>query len=120
MIDKIFAAELDLGEGIVGAGKYMEGAKNAESLSSEFISNMIGAITVVGGLAFLVFFLTGAIKWITAGGDKAKVQEAQAHMSNGLIGLVVLVVGYFAIGLIGGLLGIDILNPLKTLFINSK
>ena len=84
------------------------------------LSNMLSAIvttlTVVGGLAFVIFFTLGGLKWLTAGGDKNKVSEAQAQMTQGVIGLVAIVAGLFIVGLVGGVLGINILNPFKTLF----
>jgi len=87
-----------------------------KSQFGSIISTIVTTLTVIGGLAFAIFFTLGGLKWLTAGGDKAKVQEAQNQMTQGVIGLVVLVAGLFVIGLIGNILGIDILNPFKTLF----
>ena len=103
-------AAINTGGPITGVGVFQTKADSSQV--EIFISTLIGAITVVGGLAFLVFFFLGAIKWITAGGDKAKVQESQAEMINSLIGLIAMVAAYFIVGIVGGLLGIDILNPM--------
>ena len=67
-------------------------------------------------MAFVIFFTLGGLKWLTAGGDKTKVSEAQAQMTQGVIGLVAIVAGLFIVGLVGNVLGIDILNPFNTLF----
>ena len=80
------------------------------------LSAIVTTLTVVGGLAFVIFFTLGGLKWLTAGGDKNKVSEAQAQMTQGVIGLVAIVAGLFIVGLVGGVLGINILNPFKTLF----
>lgn len=87
-----------------------------KSQFGSILSMIITTLTVVGGLAFAIFFTLGGLKWLTAGGDKAKVQEAQNQMTQGVIGLVVIVAGLFVTGLVGRILGIDILNPFKTLF----
>ncbi len=89
-----------------------------ETVKAQFsgtISMIITSLTVVGGLAFVIFFTLGGLKWLTAGGDKAKVQEAQQQMTQGVIGLVAMVAGLFVVGIVGGVLGIDILNPFSTL-----
>lgn len=60
----------------------------------EFLSNLIPALVslllVVGFLAFVFTFLMGGIKWITAGGDKGKHEEAKQTLSNAILGLVIL------------------------------
>lgn len=87
-----------------------------KSQFGSIFSMVVTTFTVIGGLAFAIFFTLGGLKWLTAGGDKTKVQEAQNQMTQGVIGLVAIVAGLFITGLIGGVLGIDILNPFKTLF----
>ena len=75
------------------------------------ISNVLGILTTVGGLLFIYTFLQGAINWISAGGDSGKIQKARDQMTQGVIGLIILVAAYAIIGLIGSVAGIDILNP---------
>lgn len=109
-------ASVDLGpiEGVGVFQKDLEG--NIATQTDLFISQMIGTITIVGGLAFVIYFFIGALKWITAGGDKGKVQEAQSQMTNGAIGLIAITAAFFIIGIVGGVLGIDIIQPMSTLF----
>jgi len=86
---------------------------------SNVLSSVVTTLTVVGGLAFVIYFTLGGLKWLTAGGDKGKVEEAKTQMTQGVIGLVAIVAGLFVTGIVGGVLGIDILNPFNTLFNNS-
>ncbi len=81
--------------------------KNMELL----ISNMVGLFTIVGGLAFLVYFFMGAFNWITSAGDKGKLEKARGHMVDGAIGMIIMVASYSAIGLIGSVIGFDLLSP---------
>lgn len=81
--------------------------KNVELL----ISNMIGLFTILGGLAFLVYFFIGAFNWTTSAGDKGKLEKARGHMMDGAIGMVIMVAAYSAIGLIGSVIGFDLLSP---------
>jgi len=117
-IPTIHAADIPLGSGITGTAPFQavldQGATQTQL--GTLLSNLITTITVVGSLAFVVYFTIGGLKWITAGGDKAKVSEAQTQMTQAAIGLIVIVVSFFIIGIVGAVLGIDILNPFKTLF----
>jgi len=86
---------------------------NADPLTEmeRFISQIIGLITTIGSIIFIVMFLYSALKWITAGGDSSKVEKARDGMVQGVIGLVIMVGAYGIIGLIGTAIGINILNP---------
>ena len=75
------------------------------------ISALLGLATTVGGLLFLYTFIQGALSWVTAGGDSGKIQKARDQMIQGAIGLIILVAAYAVIGLIGTIVGINILNP---------
>lgn len=83
----------------------------AFSVFETIVSNVIGLLTVVGSLVFIVYFLLGAISWISSGGDTSKVGKARDQMVQGALGLVILVMMYAIVGLIGSIVGIDILNP---------
>ena len=69
-------------------------------------------LIIVGGLAFLLYFLMGGLKWIMAGGDKGKLEEAKGAITNGLIGLAVLAASYVIIKFLQAALGLDLLNIL--------
>lgn len=76
-----------------------------------FISNVVGILTVVASLAFILYFMLGAVSWVTSGGDSGKVQKARDQMIQGILGLIVVVAAYGIIGLVGRILGLRILNP---------
>lgn len=75
------------------------------------ISNVIGALTVVAGLFFVIYFIMAGVNWVTAGGDSGKIQKARDQMIQGAIGLVVIVMAYGLVGLISNLVGIHLLTP---------
>lgn len=74
------------------------------------IATLWQTIILVGGLAFLLFFLQGGLAWITAGGDKGKIEEARGKITQGLIGLAVLAASYVIIKFIESAIGLDLLN----------
>ena len=104
-------AQVELGT-IKGTGGFQTGDYK---LLSQFISTIIGVITVVAGLAFLLYFAIGGLKWITSSGEKAKAEEAKTELTQAAVGLIVVAVSYFIAGIVGGVVGIDIFNPLKVL-----
>lgn len=85
-------------------------AGKGPSLFTNFITKTIGVMTVVAFIWFLFVLFTGAIGWLSSGGDKAKLQEAQKKITTGLIGLIIVISAIFLIKIIGNMFGIDILD----------
>ena len=79
------------------------------------ISNVLTILTVIAGISFVLYFLLGGLSWITAGGDKQKVETAKSMMTNGAIGLIIIVVSYSVVWIVGQAIGVDILNPAEVL-----
>lgn len=74
------------------------------------IATLWQTIILVGGLAFLLYFLFGGITWITAGGDKGKIEEARGKITQGLVGLAILAASYVIIKFIETAIGMNLLN----------
>ncbi|MBI2029286.1 hypothetical protein HYT02_02640, partial [Candidatus Gottesmanbacteria bacterium] len=68
------------------------------------ISNIIGVFVVVAGLVFLAQFMLGGFKWLTAGGDKAKLESAQQSLLHAVIGLVIVLAAFAIVSLVGSIL----------------
>lgn len=78
-----------------------------------FISAIIGFLTALGAILFVVSFVLGALEWITSGGDKGKLEKARNRMLHGAIGMVLIIAAYSLLGLLSGIIGVDFLNPAK-------
>jgi hypothetical protein len=91
------------------------GAANCSALSTLelTISRIIGVITMISALFFIVYFFLAAFQWITAGGDSGAINKARDKMTQGVIGLIIIIASYSVIGLVGTVIGLDILNPLN-------
>lgn len=76
-----------------------------------YIGDIIGAITVLAGLFFIVYAFMAAFQWVTAGDDSGKIEKAKNRFIWGTLGLILIVASYAIIGLIGSLIGISILDP---------
>jgi len=90
---------------------YNTAGDNAPDLLNTLLSNIIGFLTIIGGIGFLIYFTIGAISWITAGGDQAKVDTAKKYMTNGAIGMIIIVGAYAIAAIVGQVLGINLLDP---------
>lgn len=76
-----------------------------------YIAIIWRSVVTLGGVAFIIFFLWGGIEWLTAGGDKTKVETAQKMITNAFIGLAILVSSFAIITFIGNAFDIEILKP---------
>lgn len=79
-----------------------------------YLINIWQSIIFIGGLLLILYFIWGAIEWISAGGDSAKVTKARDRMVQSTVGMIVLVGSFAIIGLISALFfggNFDLLNP---------
>lgn len=102
------------GSGLVGPSTAYQPPNTADGALSNLtliISNMIGFATIVGGLFFIVYFILAAYKWLGSSGDAGKLNESRNQMLHGVLGLLIIVAAYSIVGLIGFLIGFNLLNP---------
>ncbi|NLG06766.1 MAG: hypothetical protein GX559_03680 [Candidatus Pacebacteria bacterium] len=76
-----------------------------------WISDIIGVITILATLFFIVYAFVAAFNWITAAGDKGKIEQARNRLVMSTLGLILIVATHAIIGLIGGIIGLELLNP---------
>jgi len=96
------------GEGITGA------PLNSGTVGETF-SNVIGFFLqltmAIAALFVLYMVITGALDWISSGGESDKLKKAQAKIQNALIGvfvlIAVLIIWVFVGGRVLGILGRD-------------
>jgi uncharacterized protein YggT (Ycf19 family) len=82
---------------------------------TNFLSNLIGFLTLLAGLMFLLYFIFAALSWVTSGGEKGKVESAKNQMTQAALGLVIVVAAYAIAGVVGRVLGLNILDPISVL-----
>ena len=58
------------------------------------IARLIKVALGLLGLIFLVLIIVAGFKWMTAQGDEEKVGEAKKQLSNGVIGLIIVLVAF--------------------------
>ena len=113
MLNKIAQVNLAPTDGFRGFGPlglFNRDADTAPDVFTNVLSTIIGVMTVIAFIWFVIQFFLGAVGIVFSGGDKGKVTESRTKMTNSLIGLVVVIAAVALIQLVGTVLGIDILN----------
>ena len=98
------------GEGFGRISEFVTSAQGAVTGLSRVLSLVIGLITLAAAIYFMVQLFISGLGWISAGGDKARLEKAQNRMQHALIGLIIVVAAYALTSIISNILGIDILN----------
>ncbi len=110
------ATDIELGQLRGQGGIGLEGdigqVELGESLVrfSDVLSLTIGVLTVVAFIWFVFKLITGAIGILGSGGDKNKLAEARANITYGIVGLILVISAIFLAGIIGTVLGVNILE----------
>ncbi len=86
------------------------GQLSGEEFFQKLLPALVTLALVVGVLTFLFMLITGAIQWISSGGDKQALESARNKVNNAVIGLVVLFVTFAVMQFIEGFFGINILT----------
>lgn len=86
-------------------------------LFRNLISTVIGLMTLIAIIWFIFLLVSGAISYMSSGGDKNAVESAKKRISNALIGLVIVVISIFIIKLLGYLLGFQDILDFNAMFI---
>ncbi|NCN45610.1 MAG: hypothetical protein COU63_03685 [Candidatus Pacebacteria bacterium CG10_big_fil_rev_8_21_14_0_10_36_11] len=73
---------------------------NEGTTFAEYFIFFWNALISIGAIMVLIFFIWGALEWISSGGDKGKVENARNRITQAFIGLVVLVGSYVIIGFV--------------------
>jgi hypothetical protein len=60
----------------------------------EIAGSVINVIMGFLGIIAVVIILLGGFKWMTAGGDESKIEEAKKLMTAGVIGLVIILAAW--------------------------
>jgi hypothetical protein len=83
---------LDVGEAAKDVLPYADTVVNegAGQGAANLISGFLEITLFLGGILVLLYLIWGAIDWITAGGEKGKIEEARKKITQAIIGLLML------------------------------
>jgi len=97
--------------GSLGSGGNEAGPPAIGSL----IGSIVGMFLIIAFVTTVLYMFLGGFDWITAGGDKAKLQGARDKITNAMIGLIVVGSSWAIMMIVGNFLGIEFPNlPIPT------
>lgn len=109
---KLLADTIDFGQ-LKGVGPLGSPTDTGITNFQTVISSAIGVMTIVAFIWFVFVFITGAIGIISSGGDKTALESASKRITNGIIGVVVVIAAIAVVSLLGTIFGIEFLNISK-------
>src|SRR6185369_8028909 len=74
----------------------------------KFASQILQGVMIVAVLAVFILIIWGAFEWITAGGEKSKVETASGKITGAIIGILVLSASVAIFSLLQTYLGIKV------------
>ena len=95
------------GEGF-GLLNNITSGKDAIEAISKIASTVIGFITITAGVYLIFQLLTASLNWMTASGDKGKLEKAQMQITQSLTGIIMIVAAYAIVSIVGTVLGLDV------------
>lgn len=116
-MNKLLALDLGKIGGGIGLGPWGDianlggGPSAASSAVVDIFSRILGVLTVVAGLWFIIQLITAAFDYINAGENEEQIRKVHQKLINNFVGLSIVVMVYALTAIIGRLVGLDILNP---------
>ena len=101
--------------GFSGEGPLGTGGEGSVGTFSNFLSSVVGLLTIIGAIWFVFLMITGAIGVMTSEGDKAKLESAKNKITYGIVGLVVIIASISVVILVGTLIGFPNILDLEAL-----
>ena len=95
---------------IIGGGKTPGSASYTQGgiALGAIVSQLVGALFIAGFLLTFVYLIMGGFTWVTAGGDKTKLEKARDEITHAIIGLIVVGASYALASLVAQFFGMDI------------
>lgn len=90
-------------------------ADTAPSTFENFISQFIGVLTIVAIIYFTFQIIFAGYAFMGSSGDPKRMEQSKTHLTQNILGLVIVLVALIITNLIGRLFGLDnILNFTET------
>ena len=70
----------------------------------------LGAALGLGGILLFIMLVAGGFKYMTAGGDPKKIEDAQHTLTYAIVGLLLVAGAYLILVLINTITGADVIN----------
>lgn len=82
----------------------------------QIISALLPYIFTVAGMLLLVYLIFGGLQMMTSQGEPKATAAARQHITNALIGFAIIFFAYWAVQLVGRILGLTGANGITQIF----
>lgn len=79
--------------------------KTGGTAFGSIIGGIVGMLFIAGFLLAFLTLLMGALNWITAGGDKTKLESARNQITNAIVGVIIVGSAYAITSLLANFFG---------------
>ncbi len=94
-----------------GAGYVAPGSESSQGNDlPRIVGSIIGILLQVTGVLLIIYLVYAGFLWMTAGGDKAKVEKATTTIRDAIIGLIVIALAYAIASYVVTQLGVAVNN----------
>jgi purine-cytosine permease-like protein len=104
---------------LTGPGIEVKDAAASVTLAEKLITNVIGFLTLIGFIFFVIQVILAGYLFMSSEGDKGKMETARKKLTDGLLGIIVIVVALGLVSLFASVLGIDKVFDLNNFFNNT-
>ena len=109
MVHNLLLAYSLTGPGIVPSG-------DGTSQLDKIVSQVIGIMTIFAVLYFIFIVIIGGYNFIAAQGDEKQIETARKQLTNGILGLVIVIIAVGLGSLVATLFGIPNILDLNSMF----
>ena len=112
-IKKVLAQNRTIYNPLRGIGPLgLEGEISSQggTMLERMLSGLIGIMTFVAGIWFIIKIIVAGYGFISAGGNSEEMKKSREAITNSLIGLTIVVAAIFLLSLIGNLLHVNFLD----------
>ena len=103
---------------IEGPGLNPTDSFNATTQFEKLVSNLIGVLTIVAVLFFAIQIIFAGFSFISSGGYEKVIETSRKKLTNGVLGLFIVVVAVGIGSLIAKLLGLNNIFDINQMFVN--
>lgn len=79
----------------------------AKTSVGDIVSMAIPWIFTIAGMVLLVYLIFGGLSMMMSRGDPKQVEGAKSHITNALIGFIIIFIAYWVVQLFGLVLGLN-------------
>jgi len=82
----------------------------------KIISTVIGVLTLVAFIYFVIQVILAGYAFISGQGDEKKIESARKRLTDGILGITIVVIAFGVGALLASLMGLDNIFDLNTIF----